>query len=309
MKNFTFAALFLAAAMSASAQYTVEDPGIDAVLVGLDAESGYTFDCFICNNYTLSQAQAKGYTVHDYRLNDVTSHWWWWSGWAEWNNDGYPDVDFSDEPGYVAQTTAPTEGWSGGGMALDAGGGYDFSHMTADTHMHVAFRTTNIASAALIVFDGFETPAKLSLGEAFNDNGTYFPVLADFDASGEWVGCDITFTNLKKLYPGFSVPTQNDWTGNVLSLLTGGVAGKTIAIDGFYCYTPTNAGVADLVADKDNEISVIGSQVIAAGAKSIEVYNLAGQLVQSAASDMLTLDQANGMYIVKAGSQVKKIIR
>ncbi|MCC8174988.1 MAG: T9SS type A sorting domain-containing protein [Bacteroidales bacterium] len=313
MKNFTFAALFLAAAMSASAQYTVEDPGIDAVLVGLDAESSYVFDCFITNNYTLTQAQAKGYTVNDYRVNDVTSHFWWWNeaAWNAWDNNGYPDVDFSDEPGYIGVVTnaaAVSSGWSGGGIALDAAGNYDFSHMSGDTHFHVAFRSTTLTSAALNIFaeDGVDAPANLSLGSAFDGQ----PVLAGYGSDDEeWVGVDITLNNLKKLWPAFEIPSSSNWTGNVLAILTGAIEGKNLCLDGVYCYSPVNAGVGSLVADKDNEISVIGNQVIAAGAQSIEVYNLAGQLVQSAASDMLTLDQANGMYIVKAGSQVKKIIR
>ena len=172
-------------------------------------------------------------------------------------------------------------------------------------------------NAALIIGDGYVwgdnnnkwSPAKISVGsEAFVDNGTAFPLVGNFDADGEWVAVDITLGQLKKLWPSFNYKAGG-FGGNILSFLAGGTTGKNISLDAVYFYTPGNgeSAVAGVVADTD--IIVTARTVNAAGTDQIALYNLAGQLVKKVNASIMGIeDIAAGIYIVKAGNAVKKVV-
>ena len=218
--------------------------------------------------------------------------------------------------GYVSFDVS-TIGWSGAGFNI-ANAAADFKHFTDNTHFHCGLRSTNgIKNVALIIGDGYAfenkndkwTPAKISVGsEAFVDNGASYPLVGIFSADGEWVAVDITLGQLKKLWPSFNYKAGG-FGGNILSFLAGGTTGKNISLDAVYFYTPGNgeSAVAGVVADTD--IIVTARTVNAAGTDEIALYNLAGQLVRKVNASIMGIeDIAAGIYIVKAGNAVKKVV-
>ena len=95
--------------------------------------------------------------------------------------------------------------------------------------------------------------------------------------------------------------------GNVIK--TRSTLGKNISLDAVYFYTPGNgeSAVAGVVADTD--IIVTARTVNAAGTDEIALYNLAGQLVRKVNASIMGIeDIAAGIYIVKAGNAVKKVV-
>lgn len=73
----------------------------------------------------------------------------------------------------------------------------------------------------------------------------------------------------------------------------------------FKSFKEAASGIADVVASADVAVSVAGRTVSVAGAAA-QVYNLAGQLAATIA-DGASIELPAGLYIVKAGSTVKKI--
>ena len=306
MKNIFLPAAALAMAISANAQYQV-DPGMDHT-IGNNAE---VFDVFVLDATTVSNLKAQGKTVHEYFIDDVTRHWYWWDGWSA-GDGSYPGVDFQMD-GYISQTVTGTAGWSGGGLAVNAPG-IDLSHINDDTHFHAAFRSDNCPSSiAVILLDGESDcgsiPAKLSVGNTpFVDNGAVYPLVADFDREGgDWVGVDIKFGDLKRLWPVFSPAVVSTWTGNALSILSGNVAGQNFSLDAFYLYSTNGAGIDDVDVDAANFV-VTANTINLAGAEEISLYDLTGREVRKANGSVMGIDDMDhGIYIVKSGNATKKI--
>lgn len=73
----------------------------------------------------------------------------------------------------------------------------------------------------------------------------------------------------------------------------------------FKSFKEAASGIADVVASADVAVSVAGRTVSVAGAAA-QVYNLAGQLA-AVIADGASAELPSGLYIVKAGSTVKKI--
>ena len=92
--------------------------------------------------------------------------------------------------GYVSFIVG-TQGWSGAGYNV-AGNGVNTEWWNADTRFHLAYMSpgTAPASIAVIVADGADMgsqPAKVALGDAFNDNGAVFPAVGP-KANDDWQG-------------------------------------------------------------------------------------------------------------------------
>lgn len=312
MKKMTLFAAIAAFAMSANAQYTV-DPSLDNT-----KNNGEVFDIFLLDGTSVSTLEAAGKTVHKYFLDpNEGRNLWWWAGWDA-GDSNYPGVDFQTE-GYVSLQVTGTAGWSGGGFNQNNKefAGMDLSHVTNDTRLHIALRTpgTAPASLALIFFDGEgdcgSLPAKVSFGKAaFEDNGAVFPLVGNFDEGGDWVGIDIKFSDLKKLYPAFDFKAIKNWGGNYCSILSGNVAGTSFSIDAFYLYGPKTNGTGIQNATADKGCFLVTSRTINANGTDagIELYNLNGQLVKSTTGCVMGIEDAPaGVYIVKSGELTKKI--
>ena len=293
----------------ANAQY-VGDPALSKT-----TSTGNLYDVILLDDASIESLKTSGKTVQDLRTDDVNRFLYVWDNTFVAGDGSYPGVDMQMD-GYVAFNVS-TIGWSGAGFNI-ANAAADLKHFTDNTHFLCGLRSTNgIKNVALIIGDGYAfenkndkwSPAKISVGsEAFVDNGTAFPLVGNFDADGEWVAVDITLGQLKKLWPSFNYQAGG-FGGNILSFLAGGTTGKNIRLDAVYFYTPGNgeSAVAGVVADTD--IIVTARTVNAAGTDEIALYNLAGQLVKKVNASIMGIeDIAAGIYIVKAGNAVKKVV-
>ncbi len=284
MKKFTLVALACAAGMTASAQYNV-DPTVETVLAkGKVAEVQY----IALDEASVKAFQDQGATTTLVGPNGETQNLWVWDNTFGAGDSSYPGVGMHFD-GY-ASFSVGTIGWSGAGYNV-AAPGFNSSNWNDETRFHLAYMSpgTVCPSVGLIIADGPDGntaygPAKVSLGAAFNDNGTAFPSIGT-TSSDDWQAIDISFGDLKKIFKGFNYSAAAGWTGNIMSFLCGGVTGQTIAFDAVYFYNYANNGVDDLELNDENAPA--------------EYFNLQGVRVDG--------ELAPGLYIVRKGSSVSKV--
>ncbi len=309
MKKITFLAASAMLAMGANAQYNVEPEA--SVVLGKGTPA--VVDVVVLDAQSVSAFEQAGATVNQIGPDNETRNLWYWAGFNP-GDDTYPGVGMHFD-GYVSVNVTGDAGWSGAGFACAAPSSVNIAHFTEDTHFHLAYRTatTAPASVALILCDA-GAAAKVALGTSFDDNGTVFPAVGA--ALGEeWQGLDITFAQLKKIWPAFDWTkteegaTREAWTGNILSFLAGNAAGSNVSFDAIYFYTPTNAGAVEGVAVDEVVFVVTENTINVNGAQSIELYDFTGKTVKSVNSSVMGInDVAKGVYIAKAGNAVKKIM-
>lgn len=307
MQKITLVAAAALAALSASAQYTC-DPSTDVVLA--KGKVSYLMPVQLCET-AVGKFEAQGAKVisaapnGDDRALDV------WPDGSTFRayNATYPGVDDQTD-GYVSLEVANV-GWSGAGFSVH--GGIDASWWNADTRFHLAYmsETTAPESIGFIIANGDDwgsKPAKVAVGTPFNDNGVVFPAVGPASAD-DWNGIDISFADLKKLWPEFDWKAANDWHGVILSFLAGGVEGRQFSLDAVYFYQlGDGSGINGISAD-EAEWVVTANTVNVAGANGIELYNLGGQLVKKTTGTTLGLSNlAKGVYVAKSGNQAKKIV-
>lgn len=321
MKKMTLLAAMAVCGMGAmNAQYMASDPGIAAT-------NGDVYYVFNLDATTVGNLEAAGKTVYNYSLDNVERNWWVWDETMDPGDSSYPGVDFQMD-GYTSQVVANGVTWSGAGFDIE-GNGVDLRGVNDDMHFHFGIRSTNAPSSFAVVFGDGNTwtsqelctegdkakssvcaPAKISIGEtAFNDNGAIYPKVGEFDPNGEWVAIDIKLSDLKKLYPSFNF-VPGFFRGNIYSILAGAVAGKSFSIDAVYLYGPkAQGGVEDVAADEAQIVVSAKTISVLGGQEGIDVYNVSGQLVKSSESTIVGVeDLTPGLYVVKAGNAVKKVV-
>lgn len=315
MKKMTLLAAMAVCGMGAmNAQYIVE-PGISRT-----TETGAIYDALLLCDATIAVLQQAGKTVNDFRADDVNRAMDVWNS-GETLSGGSaigPGVD-DNMDGYSSFIVVAPQGWSGGGLRFAAGTNMDCSHFSDDTHFHCAIKEGGSGlptSLGITILDdqadGFN-PAKIAVGPAFDDNGTMRPTVGSIPEDGDWAAIDITFGDLKKIFPAFSYSTTNKFAsselGYVFSFVGGAVAGTGFDFDAVYFYTPANGGVEGVAAD-DAEIMVSDKTVsVLGGEAGIELYNISGQLVKKVANTVMGIEDLNaGIYVVKAGNAVKKVV-
>ncbi len=306
MKKITLAAAFAAIAMSAGAQYVTTDAGIAPVL-----EKGKaTFDVFALDAQTIAKVRTAGNTVNEYTLNNTNRNLYVWDGTFVAGDAIIPGVDFQFD-GYTSLTIG-TVGWSGAGYnQLPEGDQINLTHITDQTRLHVAYCTQSTApsSVAFILLDNsaLGAPAKFAVGTAFVDNGVTFPSVGAAPTD-EWQAVDISFGDLKKLWPSFNPVNTASWNGNYLSFLAGSQTGANICLDAFYLYTPGGNGIVGADVEKA-EILVTNRTINASGAEGIVLYDLTGKTVKAAKGTVMGVENIPaGLYIVKAGNTVRKVV-
>lgn len=309
MKKFYILAAGAFMAVAANAQYTTETPYADQSVV--DGKPA-TFDVILGSEDVLTGLQGAGQTVNDIRVNDETRFLYVWDGTFTGGDGSYPGVGYSDMQfdGYSSLNVANV-GWSGAGFFISADAKVNTNHWNENTRFHIAVRTaaTAPASVALILCDGEAgSPAKVALGESFNDGGNIYPTIGP-KLSEEWVGIDISFADLKKFYPSFTIGHSESWEGNIVSILGGGVEGQNISMDCMYFYTPNeDDAVAEIFSDKD--FVVTSNSINVVGASAIELYDLSGRLIKKADGSALGISELGaGIYVAKAGNSAKKIVK
>lgn len=70
------------------------------------------------------------------------------------------------------------------------------------------------------------------------------------------------------------------------------------------------SGVSEVLADMPYKVSVVNKSIIVSGKSEsdiVEVFNVQGQLVKSSTNNILRIN-AKGMYLVKIGSFIQKLI-
>ncbi len=94
-----------------------------------------------------------------------------------------------------------------------------------------------------------------------------------------------------------------------MAFVPGGVAGKTFAFDAIYFYNyGDGSGISNIAAD-ETDIVITGRTVNAHGAAGIALYDLTGKTVKATAGTTLGIDNVPaGLYIVKAGNAVRKVL-
>ena len=111
------------------------------------------------------------------------------------------------------------------------------------------------------------------------------------------------------MWPGFDYKAITGWCGNIMAFVPGGVAGKTFAFDAIYFYNyGDGSGISNIAAD-ETDIVITGRTVNAHGAAGIALYDLTGKTVKATAGTTLGIDNVPaGLYIVKAGNAVRKVL-
>lgn len=307
MKKFYLAAIAAVAAFGANAQFVAETPYVDASV----KEGNQIFDMFIACDDVMQNLKNAGKTVNDYRVDDVTRFFYIWEGTFNAGDGSYPGVGFNglSSEGYTALTVANV-GWSGAGLNVNKGAGIDLSHWNDQTRFHLAYMSFGTApeSVALIINneDDFNKTANVSLGTPFNDNGTICPTVAPAP-NDDWQAVDISFADLKKVYSGFDFRQSKEWTGNMISVLAGGVAGRSISMDACYFYTSGDSAVEGIAEDAE---LIITANTVNSTVAGIEIFDLSGKLVKASATTVLGInDLAKGVYVVKAGNKTQKIVK
>lgn len=309
MKKLTSLLTLSALALTAAAQYSVNPS--TSVAVENKPTSLYYIGLSDAGVAEFEKAGAKiNYIGPD---PENGRNLWLWENTFVAFDASYPCVD-EEEGGYVAVEVAQGTTWSGAGYAVD--NGIDLSSFNDDTHFHIAYMTPNDNPPASIVFillncaETNSQPAKFAVGAAGEDAGVAVPAIAPA-ASDDWQGLDITFADLKKIWPGFSPASMDSWTGNLLSFLGGAVGGTTLALDAIYFYNVGEEGDDSAVETVNNEAAfvVTGNTVNALGANGIALYDMNGRLLKQTAGSTLGLtDLSNGVYVVRSGKNVKKVV-
>lgn len=202
-----------------------------------------TFDVLLASEEVLTALEGANQKVNNWLVNDENRNLYIWDGTFTSNFTTYPGVGYNDYryDEYVSLNVAGYQGWSGAGFHI-LSPGLNTMHWTDETRLHIAYRTDGNApaSVAFIIADadgGMGSPARIAVGENFNDNGNIYPSVGS-GLTNEWKAIDISLADIKKFDPGFSYVNTTSWEGNILSFLAGGVEGTNISLDAIYFYTP-----------------------------------------------------------------------
>lgn len=311
MKKFTILASMAMMASLASAQYTC-DPSTQTV-IEQGAKSVYFI---VLSEGAINDFKAAGATTHSFAADPtVGCNLWYWDGFVP-ADETFPRVDM-EEGGYVSVQVTGTAGWSGAGFNAQLPG-LDCSSFTEDTHFHMAYMTPTGNAPVTIqctVLDNTTDnshPFQFCIGESITDNGVSIPSIAP-KATDDWNGIDITFAQMKKLFPKFEVDPNPEWTGNYFTWLGGNVAGQTMAFDAMYFWNPDNgdnddSGVSEVAADSRSFVQT-GKTLNVVGGNGIELYNLGGVKVKSTEGTVIGLDNLEGgVYVAKSGNTTKKVV-
>lgn len=308
MKKFTFFAIAALTAMAANAQYTVS-PETSVVA----AQKPATVAWIVLDQVGQNELTAAGSKLINLAPDDVNKFFYIWDGTLLAGDGSYPGVD-EGEDGYLSLVVGNV-GWSGGGYFISADAGVDLSFFNDETRFHVAYYTPSDngpASLALILCDGDNpggSPAKVAVGSSFNDGGAIYPTIGP-GLNDDWQGVDISFADLKKMYPSFTLASDmTNWQGNILSILGGGVAGQTFALDTVYFYNLDDDSGVDSIAADNLSFVVTSKTINLNGGNGIELYDLTGKQVKKTSGCVLGLNGLNaGVYVAKSGKLVQKVI-
>lgn len=330
MKKFTLfcAALLTAGGSAVAADYVTEttDYGVEkAVAV---CENNGVFDVFMLSDEAMeSLKQNENITVNDYRLgHDENSRLD--NGGNVVSTEAPADVEMLNNgtsASFYVIKTDPQNWWAGLYFKNNAGPARDFSHINANTHVHLVIWTDSqelCDSQVKFQFnknDGADDSAAqvYFCSDAAKTDGN-LPVVGSLQA-GKWVALDMTYGQIAELMANNEDKSKTlDYTRFASEdpkfVETMGLEppaqlnGAKFGIDGLYFYTPNvESGIADVNVENDR-IFIGADTVSTTGGNGIELYSASGLLIDKVTDNIMsTHNLARGIYIVKSGKKTMKI--
>lgn len=181
--------------------------------------------------------------------------------------------------------TVGTVGWSGLGFASQ-GGGKDLSMIDDEYIFHIGFRGTST--------DG-HTSHKVTVGNAAftvgNNSVEGATIIGDFKRDGTWTYFDIPVTILKTLAGGELFDNAANYTGNVVSILSGGTQGADLQFDNIFFYKNPNVKKGVPTEDNTTKIGQYATKALEGGQSTFDFTNVSKAVLigtSSGVTDALT---------------------
>lgn len=302
------------------------DSGIGQAIASCEGHG--IFDVFMLSDEAISALkQHENITVNDYRIGKDDN--------SQLENGGNVHdaeapadmvmLDDGTDASFHVIKTEPQNWWAALYYKNYAGAARNFSHINANTHIHLVIWTDSqdlCDSQVKIHFnknDGQDDSAAqiyLCTNAAKTDGN--LPTAGSLQA-GKWVALDMTYGQIAELMADNGDNSKTlDYSrfasDNPKFVETMGLEppaqlnGARFGIDGLYFYTPdVESGIAD--ANVENDLIFIGAHTVSTtGSYGIELYSALGLLIEKAADNNISTDNlSKGIYIVKSGKKTMKI--
>jgi hypothetical protein len=302
------------------------DSGIGQAIASCEGHG--IFDVFMLSDEAISALkQHENITVNDYRIGKDDN--------SQLENGGNVHdaeapadmvmLDDGTDASFHVIKTEPQNWWAALYYKNYAGAARNFSHINANTHIHLVIWTDSqdlCDSQVKIHFnknDGQDdSAAQIYLcTDAAKTDGN-LPTAGSLQA-GKWVALDMTYGQIAELMAdNGDNPKTLDYSrfasDNPKFVETMGLEppaqlnGARFGIDGLYFYTPdVESGIAD--ANVENDLIFIGAHTVSTtGSYGIELYSASGLLIEKVADNNISTDNlSKGIYIVKSGKKTMKI--
>lgn len=302
------------------------DSGIGQAIASCEGHG--IFDVFMLSDEAISALkQHENITVNDYRIGKDDN--------SQLENGGNVHdaeapadmvmLDDGTDASFHVIKTEPKNWWAALYYKNYAGAARNFSHINANTHIHLVIWTDSqdlCDSQVKIHFnknDGQDdSAAQIYLcTDAAKTDGN-LPTAGSLQA-GKWVALDMTYGQIAELMADNGDNSKTlDYSrfasDNPKFVETMGLEppaqlnGARFGIDGLYFYTPdVESGIAD--ANVENDLIFIGAHTVSTtGSYGIELYSASGLLIEKVADNNISTDNlSKGIYIVKSGKKTMKI--
>lgn len=271
-----------------------------------DFSKGSGYHLIYLDSESASNIPASSITK-DYRVDDVNNFLYVWEN--TYTSLTPSGLNWNGVSGEYLSFQVGSVGWSGFGFACDPAGTAtkDMSAVTSSYTLHLAMKTTNSASHCISMEGGDGIQARVAIGSAaFVDGANSYPAYTNFTRDGKWHLVEIPMSEF--FNKGLRYPAP--FKGNVFSLLSGGVAGTTIALDAIFIYKKSNSGIDNTTADNKLSVIVTDKVIRVQGTNEpIEVYNIQGQKVKTSEEPVFGVDELQkGIYVVKSANATAKIV-
>jgi hypothetical protein len=218
---------------SATCLVTVKKEGTDPNPGETPASlTGSEYYPILLDGTSFQKIQSK--VVADFRPNESEKNLYIWSVGDTYIQGLGGGLNFyGNTEGYVSLTVANV-GWSGCGFnvpnAAVATMYNKIKDNLSDYYFHIAIKSTDNASHWFFLLD--DKSSSFVLGAtAFNDNGTIYPVKTNFTRNGSWQEIEFPLSDLR--FTNYNASADKI---NILSALSGGVAGTQLNVDAIFIY-------------------------------------------------------------------------
>ncbi len=184
-----------------------------------------------------TEAKIHSKVTKDYRVDEANRFLFVWDNTYIAGTPSGPNA-FGVVESWISLAVNNGTTWSGLGSSPDGKSTIDLSSVTDSHVLHFAMKSKNNATHVIGLSDG-ANEAKIAIGtSAFLDNTTTIQPYTDFKRDGEWHHIEIPISEFTK--KGLKYRAGGFSTGNIFLVLSGGVAGTTLDIDGVFIYKKAN---------------------------------------------------------------------